>query len=471
MCKISIVIFSIILGGSLSSYAQIEEEPEQYSHWTAGIAIGEPFMFCNLTSFSANQTYWGISGGAFGGYQVNPILGFTFSFDYGMNKAGAHSYAFDRKLALDGTTYYLPTLPGTRFSEIHAKIRFFQLGVQAAFNLNRIIFRPSYPQRFTALLLPAVYLQNFHSTVMDKSGKEITDGSLNGGIDLGLGLELGMRGRINDQFDAQLSSGIVWTNNNTFDGVNNLSRAKDDYIWQTKLSLIYKINRKAKGEKDNILYATSAPEPLASDLAHTLAEAQKYEQQLNLRLKAFQDSLHASRPIRVVDTLYIIQKDSSTTPASSPLAGQEDWILRIIHKIQTEQPEIIKQVGYDTLIKQVIEAREEYAGYYTDEKIPAQAMEQRTSKYAIQIYAMTNPFPVSFFQGTPGIRVVRLLKDGLYRYLYAVYDSMEEARAVLPQVQQKYWDAFIREFDNYMIENALLLDIPTPAGAEKTKER
>lgn len=88
----------------------MDSMPKRYSHWTADISIGEPFAFCNLTSFAARRTYWGISFGAFGGYQINPVIGLALSLDCGTNKAGAFSYALDRKLGPDGTTYYLPDL-------------------------------------------------------------------------------------------------------------------------------------------------------------------------------------------------------------------------------------------------------------------------------------------------------------------------------------------------------------------------
>lgn len=483
MCKYVLILFWVLLEVCSVGYAQSveksgeEDGADKYSHWTAGISIGEPFVFCNLTSFAARKTYWGVSFGAFGGYQFNPVLGISLSLDYGMNKAGAHSYALDRKLGPDGTTYYLPTLPGTPFSEIYSQVRFFNIGIQTAFNLNRILFQPENPQRFTVLLQPAVYMQHFRATVYSQQKRKVTDGSLNGGPDFGLGADLALRGRINSRFDMQLSSGIIWTTNNTFDGVDNLSKAKDDFLWSTKISLIYKINRKSKREKDNILYAPVRRSAVASaELSALLAKAEereKNEKELMARLivlleKQNRDTTTVVKVERVVDTLYIVQKEAPPVlPAGSP-DDHEEWVMRLMNKIRTEQPDIIEEVGFDTLVRQAIQAREEYAGYFTDDNVPAEIRQNATPKYAIQIYAMTNPFPVAFFKDTPGIRVVRLVKDRLYRYLYAVYDSKEEARAFLPEVQKKYWDAFIREFDDYMIKNALILDYSAnPAKVEK----
>lgn len=454
-----------------------EELMDRYSRWTAGVSIGEPFVFCNLTSFSARKTYWGVSVGAFGGYQFNPVLGLALTMDYGMNKAGAHSYALDRKLGPDGTTYYLPDLPGTSFADIYSEISFVNVGLQASFNLNRILFQPLQPSRFTVLLQPSVYVQHFRANVYDRQGRQVTDGSLNGGADFGLGADLALRARLNSRFDMQLSSGLVWSHNNTFDGVNNQSSAKDDYLWSTKVSLICKFNRKAKREKDNILYAPVAPAAVGSGLEELLELLEKKTQQekeLLAELKAMQQkqAVPGGKTTHSVDTLYIIQKETvaPVQPVSTPEA-REEWIIRLMGKIKAEHPEIIEEVGYDTLVRQVIQAREDYAGYYTDENVPAKALENATPRYAIQIYAMTNPFPVAFFKDTPGIRVVRLMKDRLYRYLYAVYDTKEEARAVLPEVQKKYWDAFIREFDDYMIKNALILDQPVSTPQKKARRR
>lgn len=484
MYKYILILLGILVGMNTVGYTQSDSKPEQesttdrYSHWYVGLSVGEPFMFCNLSSFAARKTYWGVSMGAFGGYQINPVLGISLSLDYGMNKAGARTYALDRKLGPDGTTYYLPTLPGTPFSEIYSKIRFFNIGIQTAFNLNRILFQPENPHRFTVLLQPSVYMQHFHATVYNRQKQKVTDGSLNRSLDLGLGAELVLRGRINSRFDMQLSSGVIWTTNNTFDGVDNLSSAKDDFIWSTKVSLIYKINRKSKQEKDNILYAPVRRMPADSEkLSELLEQAQqreKDEKELMARLvvlleKQTRDTMRIVKVERVVDTLYIVQKEAAPVlPANSPEA-HEEWVMRLMNKMRTEQPDIVEEVGFDTLVKQTIQAREEYAGYFTDEKVSPKELQNTTPKYAIQIYAMTNPFPVAFFKDTPGIRVVRLMKDKLYRYLYAVYDSKEEARTFLPEVQKKYWDAFIREFDDYMIQNALILG--NPANSSKRGKR
>lgn len=484
MCRYIFLLFCIIGGMHSVSIAQIagedaeEETAGRYSHWTAGVSVGEPFIFCNLTSFSARKTYWGVSVGAFGGYQFNPVLGLALTVDYGMNKAGAHSYALDRKLGPDGTTYYLPDLPGTSFADIYSEISFVNVGLQASFNLNRVLFQPVRPHRFTVLLQPAFYVQRFRAHVYDRQKRKVTDGSLNKGADFGLGADLALRARINSRFDMQLSSGLVWAHNNTFDGVNNQSNAKDDYLWCTKVSLICKINRKSKGEKENILYAPASPAAVAGngleELLDLLEKKTQQEKELLAELKAMQQKqdISGGKATHSVDTLYIIQKEvaAPVQPVSTPEA-REEWIIRLMGKIKAEHPEIIEEVGYDTLVRQVIQAREEYAEYYTDEKVPAKLLENATPRYAIQIYAMTNPFPPAFFKDTPGIRVVRLMKDKLYRYLYAVYDSKEEARAVLPGVQKKYWDAFIREFDDYMIKNALILDQSVYTPQKKTRRK
>jgi len=451
--------------------------PVKYSHWIAGISVGEPFIFCNLTSFAANKTYWGVSAGILGGYQFNPIFGLQLTLDYGSNKAGAHAYALNRKLGPDGTTYYLPTLPGTSFAEIESRVHFVNIGIQSGFNMNRIIFRPQNPQRLTVLLLPAVYLQHFKAKVCNTAGREITDGSLNKGLRLGLGGEMALRARINAGFDAQLSTGIIWSDNPTFDGIKNKSNAKDDYVWSTKISLIYKINRPAKGESDNILYQLPAIPQLTPELEEILAQAREREQQLEqhqralqAQLKRLQEQPAINIPERRIDTLYIIQKETvQTSPESQALKDQEEWVRRLIQKIEVEQPEIVQREGYQNLVEQVKEAKEIYADYYTDARMPKNPADHPEPKYAIQIYAMTNPFPASFFTGKQEIRVVRLIQDGLYRYLYAVYDSMEEARAALPEIRSKYWDAFIREFDDYMIKNALLLNSSTEKS-RKTKK-
>lgn len=477
------VMATVSVDGQINKWYDEYSESDGYSHWTAGISVGEPLIFCNLSSFAHRKTYWGVSFGAFGGYQVNPVFGVNFLVDYGMNKAGARTFAQDRKLGPDGSTYYLSSLPGTPFAEIYSKIHFLNIGIQPSFNLNRVIFQPAHPQRFNVLLQPAVYLQHFHSTVYNMKKVRVTDGSLNRSLDFGAGADLALRARLNAHADVQLSSGIVWTTNNRFDGTNSMSKAKDDFIWHTKVSLVYKFNRASKGERDNILYAptrhaapAAAPQPAYTVPAPTSPTYGKEVNDLLLQLLALMEKRQRDtvttivKVERVVDTLYIMQpapavaQPAPQQPAPStttmPPYAYEEWILRLITRIRNEHPEMMNEVSEDSLVRQIVQAKEEYADFYSDEKGASEA-DAHTPKFAIQIYAMTNPFPDAFFKDIPGVRMVRLTKDRLYRYLISVFDTKEEAREQLSKVQEKYWDAFIREFDNYMIKNAVILNEET----------
>lgn len=86
---------------------------------------------------------------------------------------------------------------------------------------------------------------------------------------------------------------------------------------------------------------------------------------------------------------------------------------------------------------------------------PAENMENK--QYTIQICSMSFPLSDSFFKGQYGVKLIKM--GDLYRYIYNIYDSVEEARAALPNIRKIYPDAFIREFDENKLGKAIDLNL------------
>jgi hypothetical protein len=270
MGKIVFILFFLLLGKCHDVYgqnmgSQAENESKkksiygEYSRWTIGAFFGVPFTDGNLSSFSADKTYWGSAGSLVFGYQMNPVLGFDLSYEMGLSKLGSPDYAKEYILGPDGMTYYPPTtISGTLYSDLYSKVNFFQFGFGLNLNLNHLFMELRGPRIFTVLLQPKIYAQHFSSSVRAISNDQEVTGSPNGkSLNLGLGGDIALRARISASFDAQLSTGITWIENDFFEGVKTEAKAKDSYMIGVKIGLIYKFNSAKKSHKDNLLYAPS----------------------------------------------------------------------------------------------------------------------------------------------------------------------------------------------------------------------
>lgn len=79
-----------------------------------------------------------------------------------------------------------------------------------------------------------------------------------------------------------------------------------------------------------------------------------------------------------------------------------------------------------------------------------------STQYTIQICTMSFPLADSFFKGQYGVKLIQM--GDLYRYIYNIYPSIEEARAALPTIRKIYPDAFIREFNEEKLGKAIDLN-------------
>ncbi len=73
--------------------------------------------------------------------------------------------------------------------------------------------------------------------------------------------------------------------------------------------------------------------------------------------------------------------------------------------------------------------------------------EVKPIRFAIQIMALRNPVDVGFFANLSDV-IVSLGEDGLYRYFYGSYSSIEQAKEDLPRIiELGYKDAFVRKIE------------------------
>lgn len=231
---------------------------KDYSRWSIGVNIGMPFYAGDFRSVSRGNNNWaGYMFGLQGSYQLNPIFGARLSVDYGSNRAGSQRYEDDFVLLPNGNTYYNVDFPegGSYYKDLYSSVHSWNFGLNAEVNLLNLFRRSDGDRRWAVVLAPGIYLQKFSSTVKNRSNDEQFADKLDNKVNLGLGGDLAVRYRINHNFDVQLKGGMIWINNQDFDGINSINTTKHNSMVTAQVGLIWKVGNSKGRKKDNIMYA------------------------------------------------------------------------------------------------------------------------------------------------------------------------------------------------------------------------
>ena len=231
---------------------------KDYSRWSIGVNIGMPFYAGDFRSVSRGNNNWaGYMFGLQGSYQFNPIFGARLSVDYGSNRAGSQRYEDDFVLLPNGNTYYNVDFPegGSYYKDLYSSVHSWNFGLNAEVNLLNLFRRSDGDRRWAVVLAPGIYLQKFSSTVKNRSNDEQFADKLDNKVNLGLGGDLAVRYRINHNFDVQLKGGMIWINNQDFDGINSINTTKHNSMTTAQVGLIWKVGNSKGRKKDNIMYA------------------------------------------------------------------------------------------------------------------------------------------------------------------------------------------------------------------------
>ena len=231
---------------------------KDYSRWSIGVNIGMPFYAGDFRSVSRGNNNWaGYMFGLQGSYQFNPIFGARLSVDYGSNRAGSQRYEDDFVLLPNGNTYYNVDFPegGSYYKDLYSSVHSWNFGLNAEVNLLNLFRRSDGDRRWAVVLAPGIYLQKFSSTVKNRSNDEQFADKLDNKVNLGLGGDLAVRYRINHNFDVQLKGGMIWINNQDFDGINSINTTKHNSMVTAQVGRIWKVGNSKGRKKDNIMYA------------------------------------------------------------------------------------------------------------------------------------------------------------------------------------------------------------------------
>lgn len=276
--------------GCASLFAQASSQrsvspAQQYapSYWYVGGEFFSPMVFDDLYSWSKepNRFHLGKGLGLKSGYQFSPVFGLELQAKFGQAKmtpngfqknywlGGRDAYTYYPYTLIDGTIYHYPfiqkgstplvgeqgknlknvKLEGTPFSRIHSETSFWQVSLNASFNLTRLFYTQHYTERpFEVFARPGVYVSSFSSKVYDERTGRVAAPSVNESLTFGLGGDLALRYNINPRWSLELNNTLIWERDHAIDGVLNAKRAYDTYLWQPSVGVIYKMRNSATGQ-------------------------------------------------------------------------------------------------------------------------------------------------------------------------------------------------------------------------------
>lgn len=254
-------------------------------YWYVGAEFFSPIIFDDLYSWTKEKFHFGTGLQLSVGRQFSPVFGLELSLGIGRNKmqpsAFQHNYVLGRHDAytyypytlIDGTNYtqFYPGLvgewgnnpapvqiSGVPFRQIYSRTTFAQLGLKAAFNLNRLFSPKGYREQAIELWLkPGVWASRFHSHVYQYGGNERIAPHVNKDITLGLGGDLAVRLNLSPRWAVDLTNRFIWEREHAMDGILNAKRAYDSYMWQPALGLVYKLRKAIEVNPTNPV----APQP------------------------------------------------------------------------------------------------------------------------------------------------------------------------------------------------------------------
>lgn len=230
----------------------------EYSRWSVGLNVGMPFYAGDFRSVSRGNNNWaGYMVGLQGGYQFNPA-GTRLSVDFGNNKAGSQSYEDGFVLLPDGNTYYNSDFPqgAAYYRDLYSSVNSLNVGLNAEINLVNLFRRSDGERRWAVIAAPGIYMQKFWSEVKNRADDSRFAEKIDQKINLGIGGDVAVRYRVNRHVDVQLKGGMIWINNQDFDGIKSVNTTKHNSMVTAQAGIVWKIgNRRDGGKKDNLMYA------------------------------------------------------------------------------------------------------------------------------------------------------------------------------------------------------------------------
>ena len=253
---------SLFLFFTLLLYSVYGQPVANFSRWYIGGNAGTSLLFGDFRSITSDKKYFGFTFGASVGYQLSSWFGLEASVGQGRTKSGSPAFAKENFLGKDGMTYYHlypDDLEMWKYGEIYSLTQYTLIGFHLNLTVNNLFGENFGDRKWTVLLSPSVYGQHFSSKIKSiNENTVLTSGASSPEFNLGLGIGLALRYRLNRHIDLQCKSEGIWVNNTAFEGVRTVIHTKGNGLWHTGIGIIWKLNGR-RNNTDNLLYGPTSP--------------------------------------------------------------------------------------------------------------------------------------------------------------------------------------------------------------------
>lgn len=257
--KISITVISLLLlffnSIPLKAQTQSSAEPKEATKltpWYIGVKGGVPFGVGTFSSFGADKTRAGFSGGVFAGYRVNRIFSTELSLGYSSLRMESGRCCENMWLGADGLRYWAAVAGESswRYGDIYSSASLFNAGLHLNISLLPVFGVES---RFRVDVSPAVYYVNSTAKIKDKADEQtLLKGCSTSHFGAGADLTLGYR--MSERIALGIYGGGIWYSGSSLDAMPRMEHPSN-YTLHAGIKLTYTFGRKSAAAKR----AVSAP--------------------------------------------------------------------------------------------------------------------------------------------------------------------------------------------------------------------
>lgn len=253
------LLFSLLgMGGRVAAQQPIAPSP-----WYIGLRGGMPLGISSFSSFGADKTRVGWSGGLYGGYRFNSVLEIELSAAFSKLGLSAQSCCIEKGywLGEDGIRYNtsVSAMKGYDYADIKSCVLMQQYGMHLNVNLLGL-FTSTRGSRWAVNLSPALYAAETKATLNTIS----TDMQIDKGGSVwhfGVGGDVMAEYRFTHNFSAGIYSGVTYLAGKRLDGVPEY-RHKSNYVWESGIRLGWRFGFKRRCSPKFAMPTCTGPDEL-----------------------------------------------------------------------------------------------------------------------------------------------------------------------------------------------------------------
>lgn len=228
--------------------------------WYAGVQGGVPFGVSTFSSFGADKTRAGFTGGMYGGYRFNSVLSAELSMKWGKTALSAQDCCIGKGywLGMDGNRYNTPVagMDGWSYDDLKSSVGLQQYGVQLNVNLLGL-FERTKQSRWTLEVSPLLAAVGTKATLQTISeDADVLKGDTDWHLGAGGNLQAGYR--ITQNLSAGIYSGITYLTGSRMDGAPEY-RHKNNFVWESGVRIGWTFG---KCDKAKAMKQAAATEPI-----------------------------------------------------------------------------------------------------------------------------------------------------------------------------------------------------------------